>query len=290
MRYWVGHDPYTIPECGKPAAAVSVGSGTSDDLHELMQELESIVKTVPMDEKLLVLDAMTGQEAVNVAQGFNERVPINGLIMTKIDGDARGGAALSVRQVTGVPIKFLGTGEKLPDIEPFQPDRLAGRILGMGDVLTLIEKAQSAISEEDAAIGDLVWTDDDADGIQDGGEAGLGGVTVTATSTALQGARETLTDVLGRYIVANLPPGTYYLHVFAYGDGENSYTLDYSATSAGCSNAKDASSFASSTEGAIAELNAPYSSTRATTIRAKTSMNGAETRRIERVFSTWSSP
>ena len=94
---------------------------------------------------------MTGQEAVNVALGFNERVPITGLIMTKIDGDARGGAALSVRQVTGVPIKFLGTGEKLPDIEPFQPDRLAGRILGMGDVLTLIEKAQSSISEEDAA-------------------------------------------------------------------------------------------------------------------------------------------
>jgi signal recognition particle subunit SRP54 len=102
-------------------------------------------------EILLIVDAMTGQEAVNVALGFNERVPVTGLIMTKIDGDARGGAALSVRQVTGVPIKFLGTGEKLPDIEPFQPDRLAGRILGMGDVLTLIEKAQASISEEDAA-------------------------------------------------------------------------------------------------------------------------------------------
>ena len=95
--------------------------------------------------------AMTGQEAVNVAQGFNERVPIGGLIMTKIDGDARGGAALSVREVTGVPIKFLGTGEKLPDLEIFQPERLAGRILGMGDVLTLIERAQTNISEEDAA-------------------------------------------------------------------------------------------------------------------------------------------
>ena len=99
---------------------------------------------------LLVVDAMTGQEAVNVAEGFNLRVPLTGLIMTKIDGDARGGAALSVRHVTGVPIKFLGTGEKLADLEPFQPDRLAGRILGMGDVLSLIERAQDAIDEDDA--------------------------------------------------------------------------------------------------------------------------------------------
>ena len=99
---------------------------------------------------LLVVDAMTGQEAVNVAEGFNTRVPLTGLIMTKIDGDARGGAALSVRQVTGVPIKFLGTGEKLPDLEPFDPERLAGRILGMGDVLSLIERAQESISEADA--------------------------------------------------------------------------------------------------------------------------------------------
>jgi signal recognition particle subunit SRP54 len=93
---------------------------------------------------------MTGQEAVNVAEGFNTRVPLTGLIMTKIDGDARGGAALSVREVTGVPIKFLGTGEKLADLEPFQPDRLASRILGMGDVLSLIERAQDNITEEDA--------------------------------------------------------------------------------------------------------------------------------------------
>jgi len=100
---------------------------------------------------LLVVDAMTGQEAVRVAEGFNEKVPLTGLIMTKIDGDARGGAALSVRQVTGVPIKFLGTGEKLSDLESFQPDRLASRILGMGDVLTLIERAQENFSEEDAA-------------------------------------------------------------------------------------------------------------------------------------------
>ncbi len=117
----------------------------------MMQELEQVRMVARPADILLVVDAMTGQEAVHVAEGFNQRVPLTGLIMTKIDGDARGGAALSVRHVTGVPIKFLGTGEKLPDLEPFQPDRLAGRILGMGDVLTLIERAQSAITEEDAA-------------------------------------------------------------------------------------------------------------------------------------------
>jgi len=119
--------------------------------NQMMQELEQVRLIAKPAEVLLVVDAMTGQEAVNVAEGFNERVPITGLIMTKIDGDARGGAALSVREVTGVPIKFLGTGEKLADLEPFQPDRLASRILGMGDVLTLIERAQSNITEEDAA-------------------------------------------------------------------------------------------------------------------------------------------
>jgi len=117
---------------------------------EMMQELEQVRMVSKPSDVLLVVDAMTGQEAVRVAEGFNERVPLTGLIMTKIDGDARGGAALSVREVTGVPIKFLGTGEKLPDLEPFQPDRLAGRILGMGDVLTLIERAQDTITEEDA--------------------------------------------------------------------------------------------------------------------------------------------
>lgn len=117
---------------------------------EMMQELEQVRMVARPSEVLLVVDAMTGQEAVNVAQGFNARVPLTGLIMTKVDGDARGGAALSVRQVTGVPIKFLGVGEKLSDLEPFQPDRLASRILGMGDVLTLIERAQSNITEEDA--------------------------------------------------------------------------------------------------------------------------------------------
>ena len=116
-----------------------------------MQELEQVRMVVRPSDIVLVVDAMTGQEAVNVAEGFNTRVPLTGLIMTKIDGDARGGAALSVRQVTGVPIKFLGTGEKLPDLEAFEPERLAGRILGMGDVLTLIERAQEHISEVDAA-------------------------------------------------------------------------------------------------------------------------------------------
>ncbi|RIK42715.1 MAG: signal recognition particle protein [Chloroflexi bacterium] len=117
---------------------------------QMMQELEQVRMVTRPAEVLLIVDAMTGQEAVNVADGFNKRVPLTGLIMTKIDGDARGGAALSVRQVTGVPIKFLGTGEKLPDLEPFQPDRLASRILGMGDVLSLIERAQENISEESA--------------------------------------------------------------------------------------------------------------------------------------------
>lgn len=117
---------------------------------QMMQELEQVRMVARPSDILLIVDAMTGQESVRVAEGFNEHVPITGLIMTKIDGDARGGAALSVRQVTGVPIKFLGTGEKLPDLEAFQPDRLAGRILGMGDVLSLIERAQDSITEDDA--------------------------------------------------------------------------------------------------------------------------------------------
>lgn len=117
---------------------------------EMMQELEQVRMVTNPADVLLVVDAMTGQESVRVAEGFNERVPLTGLIITKVDGDARGGAALSIREVTGVPIKFLGTGEKIPDLEPFQPDRLAGRILDMGDVLTLIERAQENITEEDA--------------------------------------------------------------------------------------------------------------------------------------------
>jgi len=116
----------------------------------MMQELEQIRLIARPADVLLVVDAMTGQEAVTVAEGFHERVPITGLVMTKIDGDARGGAALSIRQVTGVPIKFLGTSEKMDGLEPFHSDRLAGRILGMGDMMTLIERATESISEEDA--------------------------------------------------------------------------------------------------------------------------------------------
>ena len=116
----------------------------------LMQELENIKKEVDVTETLLVVDAMTGQEAVNVANTFNSRLEVTGVILTKLDGDTRGGACLSIKAVTGKPIKFVGVGEKLGDLEPFYPDRMASRILGMGDVLSLIEKAQQAITEEDA--------------------------------------------------------------------------------------------------------------------------------------------
>lgn len=114
----------------------------------LMQELADIKNAVHPQEILLVVDAMTGQDAVNVAKTFNDRLNIDGVIMTKLDNDTRGGAALSVRAVTGKPIKFSGTGEKMGDIEPFHPDRMASRILGMGDVLTLIEKATENIDQE----------------------------------------------------------------------------------------------------------------------------------------------
>jgi signal recognition particle subunit SRP54 len=116
----------------------------------MMDEIRAIKKAVDPIETLLVADAMTGQQAVRVATDFNEAVSITGLIMTKIDGDARGGAAISMRQVTDVPIKFLGTGEKLNAIELFHPDRLSNRILGMGDVMTLIERAQSEMDQEEA--------------------------------------------------------------------------------------------------------------------------------------------
>ena len=116
----------------------------------LMQELENIKKEVEVTETLLVVDAMTGQEAVNVADTFNSRLGITGVVLTKLDGDTRGGACLSIKAVTGKPIKFIGVGEKLTDLEPFYPERMASRILGMGDVLSLIEKAQQAITEEDA--------------------------------------------------------------------------------------------------------------------------------------------
>jgi signal recognition particle subunit SRP54 len=118
---------------------------------ELMRELESIKSKVSPHETMLVADAMTGQEAVRVAEGFVEHVPLTGVILTKMDGDARGGAALSLREVTGVPIKYVGTGEKLDALEQFHPDRVAQRILGMGDVMSLIERAQEHVDQEQAA-------------------------------------------------------------------------------------------------------------------------------------------
>jgi signal recognition particle subunit SRP54 len=117
---------------------------------DMMSELEAIRDRVQPTEVLLVADAMTGQEAVSIAEGFHKRVSLSGLILTKVDGDARGGAAISMRAVTGVPIKFLGTGEKVSALEPFHPERLASRILGMGDVLTLIERAEANFTAEEA--------------------------------------------------------------------------------------------------------------------------------------------
>lgn len=126
---------------------------TAGRLHineELMNELKAIKRAVDVYETLLVVDSMTGQDAVTVAKTFDETLDITGVIMTKLDGDTRGGATLSIKAVTGKPIKFVGTGEKPEDLEPFHPDRMASRILGMGDVLTLIERAQLAIDEEQA--------------------------------------------------------------------------------------------------------------------------------------------
>lgn len=127
---------------------------TAGRLHiddELMEELQKIKEAVNPSEILLTVDAMTGQDAVNVAQSFNEKLEITGVVLTKLDGDTRGGAALSVKAVTGKPIKFAGMGEKLTDLDLFHPDRMASRILGMGDVLTLIDKAQQAFDEKQAA-------------------------------------------------------------------------------------------------------------------------------------------
>ena len=116
----------------------------------LMKELENIKEEVRPNDILLTVDSMTGQDAVNVAETFNKRLDVTGVILTKLDGDTRGGACLSIKAVTGKPIKFIGVGEKLTDLEPFYPDRMASRILGMGDVLSLIEKAQDAVTEEQA--------------------------------------------------------------------------------------------------------------------------------------------
>ena len=117
---------------------------------DLMEELQAVKDAVQPRETLLVVDAMTGQDAVQAAQGFHERVSLTGLVLTKMDGDARGGAALSVSSVTGVPIKFIGVGEKADALEPFYPDRLASRILGMGDVVSLVERAQDVIDTKQA--------------------------------------------------------------------------------------------------------------------------------------------
>ncbi|MBQ2955138.1 MAG: signal recognition particle protein [Clostridia bacterium] len=138
-RYY-GRDPVILDTAGR--------------LHideNLMQELRNVRDTVKPQEILLVVDSMTGQDAVNVADTFNKNLGVDGVILTKLDGDTRGGAAISVKAVTGKPIKFSGVGEKLTDIEPFYPDRMASRILGMGDVLSLIEKAQETIDEKAAA-------------------------------------------------------------------------------------------------------------------------------------------
>ncbi|MFN8606602.1 MAG: signal recognition particle protein [Vulcanimicrobiota bacterium] len=128
---------------------------TAGRLHvdnELMEELKTAKDEMKPQEVLLVVDAMTGQDAVNIASQFSEQIGITGVVMTKLDGDARGGAALSVRQVTGAPIKYIGIGEKSSALEPFHPDRMASRILGMGDVMSLIEKAEQAIDEEQAQL------------------------------------------------------------------------------------------------------------------------------------------
>jgi len=151
---------------GKPArlakAAMKEASRTGRDVvivdtagrlqidDQLMRELDDVRRAVEPDEILLVIDAMTGQDAVNVASGFQEQVGLTGVVLSKLDGDARGGAAISVREVTGAPVKFAGTGEGLGDLEAFHPDRMASRILGMGDVMTLIEKAEATFDEADA--------------------------------------------------------------------------------------------------------------------------------------------
>lgn len=158
--YHEGPDANPVKVCangvaeGRRTAATTVILDTAGRLNideMMMDEIKAIKEKVEPIETLLVADAMTGQQAVRVAEDFNNAVNITGLIMTKVDGDARGGAAISMREVTGVPIKFLGTGEKLNAVEEFHPDRLANRILGMGDVMTLIERAQEEMDQEEAA-------------------------------------------------------------------------------------------------------------------------------------------
>lgn len=141
---------YSAARKGNQTVMIVDTAGRSQLDDELMAELKSINTQVKMAEILLVIDAMTGQEALNIAQGFLSVVPITGLIMTKMDGDARGGAAISIREVTGIPIKFLGTGEGVGAIEVYNPGRLSARILGMGDILGLIEKAESVLDQAEA--------------------------------------------------------------------------------------------------------------------------------------------
>jgi signal recognition particle subunit SRP54 len=150
-------DPAVIAEKGVEHARQNghdiVLIDTAGRLHideTLMEELQRIKQAVRPQEILLVIDAMTGQDAVNVAQSFNEKLGVDGIIVSKLDSDTRGGAVLSVKAVTGKPIKYVGMGEKIDDLEPFHPDRMAGRILGMGDVLSLIDKAQQAFDEKEA--------------------------------------------------------------------------------------------------------------------------------------------
>ena len=139
---------YAIERGLNPVIFDTAGRLQIDD--RMMEELDRVKARILPSEILLVADAMTGQEAVNVARSFNDRLGVTGLILTKMDGDARGGAALSIRAVTGVPIKFIGTGEKVDALEPFYPDRLANRILGMGDVMSLVERAQEQTDEKEA--------------------------------------------------------------------------------------------------------------------------------------------
>jgi signal recognition particle subunit SRP54 len=152
-------DPVEVVKYGIQAAQTAgqdvVILDTAGRLHideDLMEELARVRTAAKPTNVLLVLDAMTGQEAVNVAQAFQERVAFDGVVLTKLDGDARGGAALSVRAVTGKPIKYVSVGEKLDQLEEFHPERMASRILGMGDVLTLIEKAEAAVDEDEQAV------------------------------------------------------------------------------------------------------------------------------------------
>jgi signal recognition particle subunit SRP54 len=159
--------PIFVDRKGKPAklvkAAMKEAAKTGRDVviidtagrlqidDNLMTELRDVSRAADPDEVLLVVDAMTGQDAVNVASGFQEKIGLTGIVLSKLDGDARGGAAISVREVTGAPVKFAGVGEGLGDLEPFYPDRMASRILGMGDVLSLIEKAETTFDEKEAA-------------------------------------------------------------------------------------------------------------------------------------------